>query len=51
MLALEENLQTLKSRLDAPCLGVIPWMADPKDHDSIAGLVSIEELVNTNTLK
>ena len=28
MLVFEENLQALENRLDAPCLGVIPWLPE-----------------------
>lgn len=28
MAALDQNLETLKSRLTAPCLGVLPWLPD-----------------------
>lgn len=51
MIAFEENLQALADRLNAPCLGAIPWMETRPEPLSLARLLSVEELVNTNTLK
>jgi dethiobiotin synthetase len=49
MPAFDENLDTLKVRLDAPCLGVIPWMDDQDEQNVSASVLSINELVNQNT--
>ena len=40
MLVFEENLEALEARLEAPCLGGIPWLQDPcfKDAASFLGL-------------
>jgi hypothetical protein len=51
MMALNENLETLKTRLDAPCLGLIPWMGEQHDQNLSAGLLSIDVLANQNTQK
>jgi len=51
MTAFDENLETLKSRLVAPCLGVIPWLDKGEALASVWRLFSVKELVNQNTLK
>jgi len=30
MQRVEENLQTLRERLSSPCLGILPWQAEPR---------------------
>jgi dethiobiotin synthetase len=49
MAAFDENLETLKARLGAPCLGVIHWMHDLDVHNPVTDLLSVRELVNQNT--
>jgi dethiobiotin synthetase len=39
----EENLHTLSSLLPAPCLGLVPWLADPTPAE-VAGYLAIETL-------
>ncbi len=39
----EENIRTLASLLPAPCLGVVPWLADPMPAE-VAGYLAIETL-------
>ena len=39
----EENLHTLASLLPAPCLGLVPWLADPTPAE-VAGYLAIETL-------
>lgn len=39
MTAFDENSQALKNRLDAPCLGVVPWLKD-KSFVNVARLLS-----------
>lgn len=51
MTAFDENLETLKSRLVAPCLGVIPWLCNQGSRTSVSRLISVGELVNQNTQK
>lgn len=51
MAAFDENLETLKSRLDGPCLGVIPWLGNQDGRSPVSMLLSIDELVNHNTQK
>lgn len=51
MAAFDENLETLKSRLVAPCLGVIPWLGNQDSRTSVSTLISVGGLVNQNTLK
>ena len=51
MAAFDENLETLKSRLAAPCLGVIPWLGNQDARSSVSMLLSVGELVNQNTQK
>ncbi|AMO54785.1 dethiobiotin synthase [Endozoicomonas montiporae] len=40
----EENVQTLKDSIPAPCLGVIPWL-DSLDNGSVAGHLDIQPLL------
>lgn len=40
MLVTDENLTTLAALIDAPCLGVAPWMASP-DPRQIAGYLDL----------
>ncbi len=51
MAAFDENLETLKSRLVAPCLGVIPWLVNHDSRSSVSMLLSVRKLVNQNTQK
>ncbi len=51
MAAFDENLETLRSRLAAPCLGVIPWLGNQDARSSASALLSVTELVNQNTQK
>jgi dethiobiotin synthetase len=51
MTAFDENLETLKSRLVAPCLGVIPWLYNQGSCTSVSMRLSVKELVNQNTQK
>lgn len=51
MAGFDENLVTLKTRLAAPCLGVIPWLDKRAAHSSVWRLLSVKELVNQNTQK
>ncbi|MTW21537.1 dethiobiotin synthase [Allochromatium palmeri] len=41
MLALEANLETLRRLIQAPCLGVVPWMAEP-DPGAIAACLPLD---------
>ena len=41
MPALEANLETLQTLIQAPCLGVVPWMAEP-DPQAIAACVQLD---------
>lgn len=41
----EANLATLESRVAAPCLGVIPWMAKPDVATAAASLAEVARLV------
>jgi dethiobiotin synthetase len=41
---LEENLQSLVQRIDAPCIGVVPWQ-EKADFDAAAGYLSNDLLI------
>ena len=41
MLMLDENLLSLKQRIKAPCLGVVPWQADA-NFERVANCLSIK---------
>jgi len=41
MLALEANLETLQTLIQAPCLGVVPWMDSP-DAQAIAACLPLD---------
>jgi dethiobiotin synthetase len=41
MLALEANLETLHRLIQAPCLGVVPWIADPEPQ-AIAACLQLD---------
>jgi dethiobiotin synthetase len=43
MPALEENIQTLRAGIAAPCLGVIPFLAQPSP-DRVAGCFEASEV-------
>ena len=43
MPALQQNIDTLRNRIDAPLLGVVPYMANPDAH-AVAELLNIELL-------
>lgn len=49
MTAFDENLETLKSRLAAPYLGVLPWLGDQDADRSVFLAPAVHELVNQNT--
>lgn len=49
MAAFDENLETLKSRLTAPCLGVLPWLGEQNVDVSECMAPAVHELVNQNT--
>lgn len=40
----DENLQTLKDLMPAPCLGVVPWLEDVS-HDAVAERLDISSLL------
>ena len=42
---IEENIMTLKARIAAPCLGVIPWQV-PAQAEAAADFINIDELLN-----
>lgn len=44
MALVEENLQTLREALPFPCLGHIPFLADPDDLDQAASHVNLKPL-------
>jgi dethiobiotin synthetase len=44
MLALDANLETLRTLIQAPCLGVAPWMAEP-DARAIAAWLQPDRLM------
>jgi dethiobiotin synthetase len=44
MLALDANLETLRTLIQAPCLGVVPWMAEP-DARAIAARLQPDRLI------
>ncbi len=44
MVSVEENIETLKFRLPAPCLGVVPWLEDPA-VERVAACLALDGLV------
>ncbi|MGA7982492.1 MAG: dethiobiotin synthase [Chromatiaceae bacterium] len=48
LIARQENLATLAALIDAPCLGVIPWLASP-DSRRIAHELSVDPLLASGT--
>lgn len=44
--ALQENIDTLRDRIDAPLLGVVPYMAAP-DARAVAGLLDVVTLIGS----
>lgn len=49
MAKFDENLETLKTRLTAPCLGVIPWLGNQDQPAPASFFLAIDGLVNQNT--
>jgi len=47
MAAVEENLASLRERLPAPCLGVIPWLLTPTPAQ-LADQIDVQTLLNQN---
>jgi len=47
MAAVEENLASLRERLPAPCLGVIPWLLTPTPAQ-LADQLDVQTLLNQN---
>jgi dethiobiotin synthetase len=45
MTCVEENLATLNAMLDAPCIGIVPYLAqDERAADTVAGCLDISVL-------
>ncbi len=41
---LDDNVATLKENIDAPCLGIVPWLSEPHT-EVIAGLLDVTPLL------
>jgi dethiobiotin synthetase len=45
MPALEENLDTLRARLPAPCLGVVPFLGPGLIEEDVENLLDLDALL------
>jgi dethiobiotin synthetase len=41
----EANVETLRNRVDAPCLGIVPWMRKPDVSGAATGLAGASDLL------